>query len=46
MKRDLEYDDSLQHYWLSKSAFSRLNEKLEPEVQTALVTMDELDELY
>jgi|AntRauTorcE11898_2_1112593.scaffolds.fasta_scaffold04732_6 hypothetical protein len=40
------YDDSLQHYWLPKSAFFRLNEKLEPEVHTALVTMDKLDELH
>lgn len=39
------YDDTLQHYWLPASAYPELKEAVEPEVRTALLTIDELEEI-
>ena len=39
------YDDTLQHYWLPASAYPELKEAVEPDVHTALLTIDELEEI-
>ena len=39
------YDDTLQHYWLPASAYLELRAEVEPEVRTALLTIDELEDV-
>jgi hypothetical protein len=39
------YDGSLQHYWLPATTASELKKSLEPAVRSALLSIDELEDI-
>jgi len=39
------FDDTLQHYWLSETAYRQLGERLNPDLFSAVITQKELEQI-